>query len=143
MKSRRVLLLFQLRPALKPISALTLENNSTERNDSPGSSNPDQPGRYGYVPAILQKLTLTFERNRGEFPELGPIERQVRTLTEKTGQTDLTLYPCLRSLMDILRAAQLQSRCGRLLYLRVLGDVAHAQGKAIPKHLGEDYLGVS
>ncbi|MBC7920350.1 MAG: hypothetical protein H7Z75_04600 [Ferruginibacter sp.] len=120
-----------------------MENDFIERDDSAGPSNPARPVRYGYVPAILQKLILTFERYGGEFPELGPIEGQVRALTEQTGPTDLTLYPCLRSLMGILRTAQLRSRCGRLLYLRVLGDVAHAQGKAIPKHPGEDYLDIS
>lgn len=98
--------------------------------------------RYEYLPEILGKLMLSFERYGEAYTDLQPIEQQVRGLLEKTGPDNLVYDPCLRSLMRILRTAKLHSWCGQLIYLRVLGDVANAQGKSIPKHPGEHYLDV-
>lgn len=86
---------------------------------------------------VLQKLTATFERYREEIPELGLIEQAWRTQLEKAGPGEPAgILP----LMRILRRVRQQSECGRLLYIRVLGDLAHANGKAVPRHAGDFYV---
>jgi len=92
------------------------------------------------VPGILNKLQLTFEQHTITQKELNPIQQQIAGLLEQFPPAQQSCYPCLRNLMRILRKVQLQSETGRLLYLRVLCDVAQAQGKPLPKHPGTTYL---
>jgi hypothetical protein len=121
---------------------LPFENTAAQVTSATGKSVGESTERYGYVPEILRKLAFTFQRYSEAYPELKPIKWQMQPLLESTARDSDARYASLLSLMQILRNARTQSRCAQLLYLRVLGDVAHAQGKSIPRYAGEDYLGL-